>query len=176
MSEQKLKGKKILIFIGDIYEELELWYPKLRLEEEGAEVHLAGLKSNTSYSGKNGYAGTSDVSYNDIGVDNYDGLVIPGGYMPDKLRRDNKVLEITAEFHEQGKMVAFICHGGWIPISAGIVKGKKLTSVNAIKDDLTNAGAEWVDEPIVVDGNIITSRTPKDLGHFGRAMISFLEG
>jgi len=169
-----LERKKILVFIGDIYEELELWYPKIRLEEEGAAVTLAGPKANTEYSGKNGYNGKSDVSYNDINVADFDGLVIPGGYMPDKLRRDQKVLDITAAFHKQGKMIAFICHGGWIPISAKVVKGYKLTSVNAIKDDLVNAGAEWVDEPVVVDRNIITSRTPVDLGHFAKAMIAFL--
>ena len=170
-----LKGKKILIFIGDIYEELELWYPKIRLEEEGAEVTLAGPEANTLYSGKNGYNGKSDVSYKDVSAADFDGLVIPGGYMPDKLRRDQKVLDITADFHKQGKMIAFICHGGWIPISAKVVKGYKLTSVNAIKDDLVNAGAEWVDEPVVVDRNIITSRTPVDLGHFAKAMIAFLK-
>lgn len=170
----KLEGKRILIFIGDIYEELELWYPKIRLEEEGAEVVLAGPEANTVYSGKNGYNGKSDVSYRDVSADDFDGLVVPGGYMPDKLRRDQKVLDITADFHKQGKMIAFICHGGWIPISAKVVKGFKLTSVNAIKDDLMNAGAEWVDEPVVVDRNIITSRTPVDLGPFAKAMIAFL--
>ncbi|MCH8568764.1 MAG: type 1 glutamine amidotransferase [Balneolales bacterium] len=170
----KLEGKKILIFIGDIYEELELWYPKIRLEEEGAKVVLAGPEANTVYSGKNGYNGKSDISYHDITAEDFDGLVVPGGYMPDKLRRDQKVLDITADFHKQNKMIAFICHGGWIPISAKVVNGYTLTSVNAIKDDLINAGADWVDEAVVVDRNIITSRTPTDLGHFAKAMIAFL--
>jgi protease I len=171
---KKLDGKNVLIFIGDIYEELELWYPKIRLEEEGAKVLLAGPEAKTSYKGKNGYNGMSDVSYKDISPSDFDALVIPGGFMPDKLRRDPIVLKITADFHAQNKPVAFICHGGWIPISAKIVRGYKVTSVNAIKDDLENAGAEWVDEAVVVDRNLITSRTPADLAVFGKAIIDAL--
>ncbi len=169
-----LKGKRILIFTGDIYEDLELWYPKVRLEEEGASVVLAGPEADTVYAGKNGYPCKSDVSYKTQSAKNYDGLVIPGGYMPDKLRRDQAVLDLTREFHEAGKMIAFICHAGWIPISAKVLKGVTLTSVNAIKDDLENAGAIWKDEPVVVDRHFISSRTPADLGPFAKEMIKFL--
>jgi protease I len=104
----------------------------------------------------------------------YAGLLIPGGFMPDKLRRHKDVLRLTREFFEAGKLVAFICHGGWIPISAKILKGKRTTGSLGIKDDLENAGAIWVDEPVVVDGNLISSRTPKDLAPFGEAMAKFL--
>src|SRR6185436_3726873 len=103
------------------------------------------------------------------------GLLIPGGFMPDKLRRNPVVLKLTREIHEQGKLVAFICHGGWIPISAKILKGKRATGTVAIKDDLENAGAIWVDEPVVIDGNLISSRTPLDLPAFARAIVQFLE-
>ncbi len=170
-----LDGKKVLIFVGDIYEDLELWYPKVRLEEEGAKITLAGPDAGTIYKGKNGYPCKSDVSYMNVEASDFDALVIPGGFMPDKLRRDPKVLEITRNFDNQGKLIAFICHAGWIPISAKIVKGRKLTSVNAIKDDLENAGAIWTDEPVVVDENFISSRTPVDLGHFMKAIIEYLK-
>jgi len=111
----------------------------------------------------------------DARSEDYCGLLVPGGFMPDKLRRDAKVLSLTREFFAQGKMVAFICHGGWIPISARILRGRRVTGSLGIKDDLENAGAIWVDEPVVVDGNLISSRTPRDLAPFGLAMVTFLE-
>lgn len=165
--------KTLLAFLDDIYEDLELWYPKLRLEEAGYGMHLAAPEIK-SYRGKHGYPAQSDLRWNEVRTGDFCGLLIPGGFMPDKLRRDPKVLSLTREFFEQGKLVAFICHGGWVPISARILKGKRATGSLGIKDDLENAGAIWVDEPVVVDGNLISSRTPKDLAPFGRTMVEFL--
>lgn len=164
----------VLAFVDDIYEDLELWYPKLRLEEAGYAVRLVAREIK-GYSGKHGYPATADLLLDDARSADFVGLLIPGGFMPDKLRRDAKVLSVTREFFEQGKLVAFICHGGWIPISAKILKGRKVTGSRGIKDDLENAGAIWVDEPVVVDGNLVSSRTPVDLPHFAKAMVQFLD-
>lgn len=169
-----LTNRKILTFVGDEYEDLELWYPKLRLEEAGAVVTVVGLQGNTTYSGKHGYPCTSDVSVAEVRGEDFDGLVVPGGWMPDKLRRDGKVLDLARHFAESGKLVASICHGPWILISAGVVKGVKLTSTPAIRDDLFNAGADWLDEELVVDRHFISSRRPPDLPAFGAAIVDFL--
>ena len=169
-----LSGRKVLTFVHHVYEDLELWYPKLRLIEEGAEVTVAGPEADTQYAGKNGYPCRSDVAITSVEAENFDALVIPGGFAPDKLRRDEKVLQLTREFHQAGKPVAHICHAGWIPISARIVKGFRCTSTPAIKDDLINAGAEWVDEEVVVDRNQISSRNPNDLPAFCREIIAMM--
>ena len=170
-----LKGKTILFFAGPLYEDLELWYPKIRLEEEGARTVVAGTGERT-YQGKRGYPLTVDTSVDQIRSQDFDGLVIPGGYAPDVMRRSPALLQLTREIHDAGKPVAFICHAGWVPISAGIVKGRRGTSVGAIKDDLVNAGMRWEDSPVVVDGNLISSRTPADLPDFMRALIRCLQG
>jgi deglycase len=170
-----LSGKTVLFFAGPLYEDLELWYPKIRLEEEGAHTVVAGTGEKT-YQGKRGYPITVDTSVDEISADEFDGLVIPGGYAPDIMRRSTKLLQLTREIYQAGKPVAFICHAGWVPISAGIVKGKRGTSVGAIKDDLVNAGMLWEDRPVVVDGNLISSRTPADLPQFMRALIAALQG
>ena len=164
----------LLTFVEDIYEDLELWYPKLRLEEAGYRMRIAAPELKT-YRGKHGYPAKSDLLLSDARSTDFCGLLVPGGFMPDKLRRDPKVLALTREIFEQGKLVAFICHGGWIPISAKILKGKRVTGSRGIKDDLENAGGIWVDEPVVVDGNLISSRTPVDLAPFAKAMVDFLE-
>jgi deglycase len=169
-----LQGKTILFFAGPLYEDLELWYPKIRLEEEGAGTLVAGTGEKT-YQGKRGYPITVDTSVDEITAAEFDGLVIPGGYAPDIMRRSQKLLQLTREIYQAGKPVAFICHAGWVPISAGIVKGKRGTSVGAIKDDLVNAGLLWEDSPVVVDGNLISSRTPADLPQFCKAIIAALE-
>lgn len=171
---KSLTGKKILMFVDDIYEDLELWYPKLRLIEEGASVVVAGPEANKVYEGKNGYPCKSDISYDNLEEKDFDGLVIPGGFAPDKLRRVPKVLQLTKQFNDSGKMIAHICHGGWIPISAKIMKGYRSTSTPGIKDDIENAGAVWVDEPVVVDRNMISSRRPDDLPGFCHAIIEYL--
>jgi len=164
----------VLAFVDDCYEDLELWYPKLRLEEAGYAVRLAATEVKT-FSGKHGYPAKADLTLEAARSADFAGLLIPGGFMPDKLRRDAMVLSLTREFFEQGKLVAFICHGGWIPISAKILKGRKATGSRGIKDDLENASALWVDEPVVVDGNLVSSRTPADLPHFAKAMVQFLD-
>jgi protease I len=169
-----LEGKTILFFAGPLYEDLELWYPKIRLEEEGARTLVAGT-GEKHYQGKRGYPLTVDASVEELAARDFDGLVIPGGYAPDIMRRSKKLLELTREIYHAGKPVAFICHAGWVPISAGIVRGKRGTSVGAIKDDLVNAGLLWEDSPVVVDGNLISSRTPADLPDFMRALIRSLQ-
>lgn len=165
--------KTLLTFVDDVYEDLELWYPLLRLQEAGYGMRVAGLEIKT-YSGKHGYPAKSDLKLAEARSEDFCGLLIPGGFMPDKLRREEKVLSLTREFFEQRKLVAFICHGGWIPISAKILRGKRVTGSRGIKDDLENAGGVWVDEPVVVDGNLISSRTPRDLAPFAQAMVEFL--
>ena len=165
--------KTLLTFLDDVYEDLELWYPKLRLEEAGFGMTSAALEIRT-YTGKHGYPAKADVLIRDMKVSDFCGLLIPGGFMPDKLRRDADVLKLTRKFFKEDKLVAFICHGGWIPISAKILKGKRATGSLGIKDDLENAGATFIDEPVVVDGNLISSRTPRDLAPFTKAMVDFL--
>ncbi|HXI50225.1 MAG TPA: type 1 glutamine amidotransferase domain-containing protein [Candidatus Saccharimonadales bacterium] len=164
----------LLGFVDELYEDLELWYPKLRLEESGYSLRLAGRELRT-YAGKHGYPATAELTLEAARSADFAGLIIPGGFMPDRLRRDQKVLALTREFFEQGKLVAFICHGGWIPISARLLRGKRATGSLGIKDDLENAGAVWVDEPVVVDGNLISSRTPLDLAPFAKAIVQFLD-
>lgn len=174
MSEQPLSGQSILIFAGDAYEDLELWYPKLRMEEAGAQVVLAGAEAGARYEGKNGYPCVADAAIQDVDTAAFAGLVVPGGWMPDKLRRDPRVLEITREFAESGRLVAAICHGGWIPISAGVYGGVRVTGSPGIRDDLVNAGALFEDAPLVVDRHFVSSRRPGDLPDFCRGMLQVL--
>jgi protease I len=168
-----LTGKTFLCFVGTDYEDLELWYPKLRLIEAGASFVLAGPEAGTKYVGKNGYPCVSDIAIDGIDTSAYDGLICGGGWMPDKLRRDPEVLRITKEFADAEKLVAAICHGGWIPISAGIYKGVNVTGSPGIKDDLINAGAIFEDAAVVVDRHFISSRRPDDLPDFCREIIAF---
>lgn len=171
-----LKGKHVLIFVGDDYEDLELWYPRLRLIEAGVGVTLAGAEAGRPYAGKHGYPSRSDAAMVDMEARDFQGLVVPGGWMPDKLRRDPKVLSLVRDFHQTGKLIAAICHGGWIPISAGVYKGVNVTGSPGIKDDLINAGAVWHDQPVVVDRHFVSSRKPDDLPDFMRATLAVLGG
>ncbi len=161
-----------LIFVEEIYEDLELWYPKLRLEEAGFKTIIAAPEAGKVYKGKHGYPCKADVSFDQVKADSFTALIIPGGYAPDKLRRSAKALEIVRAMDRTQKPIAFICHGGWVPISAKILKGKKVTGFSAIKDDLENAGAFFFDEAAVVDGHLISSRTPSDLPFFCKAILS----
>ncbi len=170
-----LHGKHILIFVGDEYEDLELWYPKLRLIEAGAGVTVAGLEGNHTYHGKHGYPCKSDAAIADMEASDFHGLVVPGGWMPDKLRRDPKVLALTRQFAVSGKLLAAICHGGWIPISAGVYRGVRVTGSPGIKDDLVNAGALWSDQALVVDRHFVSSRKPDDLPEFMKGVLQVLE-
>ena len=167
-------AQRILMFVEDVYEDLELWYPRLRLMEAGAAVVVAGPEKGRRYKGKNGYPCTSDASLDDVSAAEFTGLVIPGGFAPDRLRRLPKVLTMTREIHSAGKLVAHICHAGWIPISAGIMRGYRCTSTPGIKDDLINAGATWVDASVVIDRNMVSSRRPDDLPDFCKAILSVL--
>ena len=168
-----LLNKKVLIFAEAYYEDLELWYPKIRLTEEGAKVIVAGTGEKT-YKGKNGYPLEVDGNAKDYKAKDFDAVVIPGGWAPDRLRRYKEVLDFVKEMNKEGKVIAAICHAGWVLASAGIVKGRKVTCVSAIKDDMINAGAEYFDRDVVVDGNIITSRMPADLPAFCREIIKAL--
>ena len=164
----------VLAFVDDIYEDLELWYPKLRLIEAGAAVTVAGEKADTKYTGKNGYPCVSDAAIARMRASDFEGVVVPGGFMPDKLRRDEDVLQLVRDFAESGKLVAAICHGGWIPISAGVYRGVKVTGSRGIKDDLVNAGAVWIDAPVVIDRNFVSSRKPDDLPDFCRGILQVM--
>jgi protease I len=172
--DQPLAGQRVLILVDDIYEDLELWYPKLRLAEAGAHVTVAGPEMERVYKGKQSYPCKADAAIRDMEAADFQGLVVPGGFMPDKLRRDSGVLQLVRDFAESGKLVAAICHGGWIPISARVYKGVRVTGSPGIKDDLVNAGALWEDAPVVVDRHFISSRKPDDLPDFCRAIIAFL--
>ena len=165
---------RYLLFVDDDYEDLELWYPKLRLIEAGMHVTVAGPAMEQTYRGKHGYPCMSDAAILDMESSDFDGVVIPGGFMPDKLRRDPYVLQLVKEFAESEKLVAAICHGGWIPISAGVYRGVRVTGSRGIKDDLVNAGAIWEDAPVVVDRHFISSRKPDDLPDFCRAILEFV--
>ena len=169
-AKRPLAEKRFLMFVDDVYEDLELWYPKLRLVEAGAHVTVAGLEAEHKYAGKHGYPCRSDAAIRDMESADFHGVVIPGGFMPDKLRRDPKVLALVREFASAGKLVAAICHGGWIPISAGVYRGVRVTGSPGIKDDLVNAGAIWEDAALVVDRHFVSSRKPDDLPEFCRGI------
>lgn len=166
--------KKIVVFVEEAYEDLELWYPKIRLEEAGFHIVVAGPAAGIMYKGKHGYPCKADISFKEAASTQWQGVVIPGGFAPDRLRRAPDVLHVVKDLFSKGKTVAFICHGGWVPISAKILKDKTVTGTIAIKDDLENAGAVWKDEAVVVDGNLISSRTPADLPQFAKAIIKHL--
>jgi len=167
-------GRKVLILVADHYEDLELWYPKIRLKEAGFDTIVAG-KEKKAFTGKKGYPVNADITLDEVNVDDYEAVVIPGGYAPDIMRRYEKLLSIVKSFNTAGKPVAAICHAAWVPISAGIVRGKKMTCFSSIKDDLMNAGAEYLDKEVVVDGNLISSRFPDDLPAFCKAIIEAIE-
>jgi deglycase len=170
-----LKGRKVLVLAADLFEDMELLYPVYRLREEEVDVTIAGL-SRDDVTGKKGHGPVSvDTTVEELDGSTFDALVIPGGFAPDKLRRSKPVLALVEDFNAAGKPIAFICHAGWVPISAGIIKGRRATSVDAIRDDMVNAGAEWVDEAAVVDGNLISARTPADLGPWMKALLAALD-
>lgn len=169
-----LAGRKVLILAADDFEDTELLYPLYRLAEEEAAVTVAGLDGH-AVQGKKGHGPVPvDTTVDQVAERDFDALVIPGGFAPDKLRRSAAVLSLVQAFDSAGKPVAFICHAGWVPISAKILKGRRATSVGAIRDDMVNAGTDWVDEATVVDGNLISARTPADLGPWMKALLAAL--
>lgn len=171
-----LSGQRVLIFVGDDYEDQELQYPKYRLREAGAAVIVAGLEADTVYRGKYSYPQRSDAAIRDLSAGDFDALVVPGGWMPDKLRRYDEVKSITKAIADAGKPIASVCHGPWIDISAGIVRGITYTSTPGLTDDLTNAGAIWIDQEVCVDEKHrrVSSRRPDDLPAFMAALVAMM--
>jgi len=169
-------NKQIAILVENLYQVLEVWYPLLRLKEECIAVQMIGTGSNDTYGSKEGYPAKVDVSIEDVDAKDFDGVIIPGGFAPDFMRRYPKMIEFVKKMDNDGKIVASICHGGWMLVSADILKGRKATSFFAIKDDLIAAGANYVDEEVAIDKNLITSRKPEDLPAFVVAIIKGLKG
>ncbi|MFA5110855.1 MAG: type 1 glutamine amidotransferase domain-containing protein [Desulfobaccales bacterium] len=174
--EKRLKGKRLAIFAADFYEDLELWYPLLRFRGEGAETVVVGPGHAKEHHGKYGYPVTVDQAITDVNVEDFDAVVIPGGYAPDHMRRHPGMVKFVREMALGQRVVAAICHGPWMLASAEVVAGKKVTCFFAIKDDLVHAGAIYQDAEVVVDGNLITSRQPSDLPAFCEAIITALGG
>ena len=174
--EAPLDGKRAAVAVGPLFEDIEALYPLHRLREAGAEVTVIGSESGATVRGKKGEELEVERVAADLGADDLDLLVIAGGYGPDKLRADQGVLRLVRGLHEQEKPIAFICHAGWVPASAGIVEGRRVTSYPSIADDMRNAGAEWEDAEVVVDGNLVSSRRPDDLPAFMRATIELAAG
>ena len=170
----QLQGKRIAILAEELYQELELWYPLLRMREAGAEAVVIGTGSAATYHSKHGYPVKVDSAVDRVTADDFDAVIVPGGYAPDRMRRYPALLEFVREMDAQGKIVAAICHAGWVLISANVLKDRKATCFFAIRDDMVNAGAVYLDPPVVRDGNIITSRTPDDLPVFCSSIISAL--
>ena len=169
-----LTGKRVAILAENMYQEMELWVPYYRLKEEGAEVKVIGAGGAKSYTSKHGYPVSVDAQADAVSAVEFDAVVVPGGYAPDMMRRHEAMVRLVREAAQQGKVVAAICHAGWMLASAGIAKGKKVTSFFSIKDDMVNAGAQWIDQEVVVDGGLITSRRPDDLPAFCRAIVDAL--
>lgn len=171
----ELAGVRVAILAETLYEDLELWYPYYRLREAGADVFVVGSGSADTYQSKHGYPVTVDAEADTVTASQFDAVIIPGGYSPDHMRRHPSMIKLVREAHEQGKIVAAICHAGWMLASANIVRGKSATSYRSIKDDMVNAGALWVDREVVRDGTLITSRSPADLPAFMRTTVAALK-
>jgi protease I len=175
-SHQPLEGKRAAVMIGPLFEDTEATYPFYRLREAGAAVEFIGIQGEEELTGKHGQPLTTVNAASDLDADDLDLLVIAGGFGPDKLRQDEGVKSLVRGMNEQGKPIAFICHAGWVPVSAGILSGRRATSVPAIADDIRNAGAEWEDAEVVIDGNLVSSRRPPDLPAFMRTLIAVSVG
>lgn len=169
------KQIKLLLLIEELYEDLEAWYPKIRLEEERNIKVISAAPELKTYHGKKGLPFDPDIKIDEVTPNNYQGVLIPGGFAPDWLRRIPKVLQMIRGFDSKGKLIAFICHAGWVPASAGILKGRKGTSFYAIKDDMINAGMIWEDSAVVIDKNLVSSRKPMDLGYYCNGILKVLK-
>jgi protease I len=171
----ELNGKRVAVLVEQQYQEMEVWYPIYRLREAGCKVTLVGPKAGETYPSKLGYPAKSDKAASDVTVNDFDAVVIPGGFAPDFIRRTEAMIRLVSDMAEQGKIVAAICHGPWVLCSTQALKGKKATCFFAIKDDVVNAGAKYIDQEVVRDGNIITSRKPDDLPAFVVAMVQAMK-
>jgi protease I len=172
----ELKGKRIAVLVDNMYQEMEVWYPYFRFKEAGAEVVAVAAEAGKTYTSKMGYPIVSNKSYDQVAVSDFDGVVVPGGFAPDNIRRHAKALQFVKEMDAQGKLVASICHGLWVNCSAGILKGRRTTCFFAIKDDVINAGGRYEDSEVVVDNNLVSSRKPEDLPAFMKAAIQVVAG
>ena len=170
-----LKGMKIAILLANMFDEREFWYPYFRLQEAGAEVVVVGEAADKKYRSKSGMEELSDKAYDGVKAKDYDGVVIPGGFGPDYMRCSKACLKFVRETFEQDKLVAFICHAGWVPVSCDILRGRRATSVASIRDDMVNAGCQWEDKAVVEDGNLVSSRGPADLPDFMKTVLAFLK-
>jgi protease I len=170
----ELTGKKIVILVDNLYQEMEVWYPYYRFKEAGAMVVYAGATVGATYTSKLGYPAKADMSYDQLNPNDFDGVIAPGGFAPDYIRRHAAAMKFVKDCDAQNKLVAAICHGPWILCSAGVLKGRHVTSFFAIKDDVVNAGGKWEDTEVVVDRNLVTSRKPDDLPAFCRESINVL--
>ncbi len=171
----ELEGRKVIILVEKMVNDREFWYPYYRLKEAGAQVRVVAPKAGASYPGAAGIEIQSDAAAGEVDPAEYDGLVIPGGYAPDHMRRDPAMVDLVRGMAAGGKVVAAICHAGWMLVSAGVLEGRTATAFFAIRDDIVNAGADWVDQEVAVDGNLVTSRQPDDLPAFLRAIIAALK-
>ena len=169
-------AKTFGILVEQDYQDLEVWYPLLRLKEAGHRVIVIGTGSAPAYKGKFGYPITVDTTADKVSAKDLDGILVPGGWAPDYLRRHKAVTDLVRDCHARGKVVAAICHAGWVLVSAGLLKGKTITCFSAIRDDVEAAGARWVDREVQVDGNLVTARKPDDLPAFCREILRMLEG
>ncbi|MCU6708994.1 type 1 glutamine amidotransferase [Paenibacillus sp. J5C_2022] len=170
-----LQNKTVICLLDDEFEDLELWYPVYRAREAGATVLFAGPEKGGKHIGKYGVPAVADVSFQEVSSHDIIGLLVPGGWAPDKLRRYPEVLRLVQELNEQDKPIGQICHAGWVLVSAKILAGRKVTSTPGIRDDMENAGAIWYDEPVIVDGNLISARRPPDLPPYAKAFVDALE-
>ena len=166
-----LVGKQVAVLIEQQYQEMEVWYPVYRLRDEGCKVLLVGPEAGKTYPSKLGYPAKADVAAKDVTASQFAAIVIPGGFCPDYIRRNEAMMKLVRDAHDQQKPLAAICHGPWVLCSTTALKGRRATCFHSIKDDLVNAGAMYVNEEVVVDGHVITSRTPDDLPAFVRAII-----
>jgi protease I len=172
---QRLSGRKVAVFLAEGFEDLEFWVTVMRLREEGAEVTMVGIAANQKVRGKHALEATSNAAANDVSADDFDAVVVPGGWAPDTLRRHEEVTSLVAKTYGQGKIVGLICHAGLVGISAGIVNGHRATGSLGIKDDLVNAGATWVNEPAFRDGAIVWGRVVEDIPAFCRELVAAIE-
>jgi protease I len=171
---QNIKGESVAVLVEKMYEDLELWYPVLRLREAGCDVTIVGPKAGETYTSKHGYPAKADKAAGEVEAADFDAIVIPGGYSPDHMRRCRPMVDLVTEAARQGKVLAANCHGPWMLCSARCLKGRRVTGFYAIRDDVENAGGIWEDAACVRDGNLVTSRTPDDLPAFMKGLFAAL--